>query len=79
MFESPVCVTRQGSAHARFRRALLTKNLTIIDAAAAELGRLDLDDALRVLVVMAEKRDPRFARAAARFAARRGCPVARRT
>jgi hypothetical protein len=63
-------VTSQGSAHARFRRALLTKNLTIIDAAAAELGRLDLDDALRVLMVMAEKRDPRFDRAAARFAAR---------
>jgi hypothetical protein len=37
-------VTSQGSAHARFRRALLTKNLTIIDAAAAELGRLDLDE-----------------------------------
>jgi hypothetical protein len=63
-------VTSQGSPHARFRRALLTKNLTIIDAAAAELGWLDLGDALRVLRVMAEKRDPRFRRAAARFAAR---------
>jgi hypothetical protein len=36
----------------------LTKSLTIIDAAAAELGRLDLEGALRVLIVMAEKRDP---------------------
>jgi hypothetical protein len=49
---------------------VLTRNLTIIDAAAAELGRLDLEDALRVLVVMAEKNDPRFSAAAARFAAR---------
>jgi hypothetical protein len=63
-------VTSQSSAHARFRRALLTKNLTIIDTAAAELGRLDLDDALPVLIVIAEKRDRRFDRAAARYAAR---------
>lgn len=63
-------MTSQGSAYGRFRRALLTKNLTIIDAAAAELGRLELTDALRVLVVVGEKRDPRFAKAAARFAAR---------
>ena len=39
-------------------------------AVAAELGWLDLEDALRILVVMAEKQDPRFSRAAARFAAR---------
>jgi hypothetical protein len=43
--------------------------MTIIDAAAAELGRLGLEDALRMLVVMAEKGDPRFPEAAARFAA----------
>jgi hypothetical protein len=63
-------MTSQGNPHARFRRALLTKNMTIIDAAAAELGRLGLEDALRMLVVMAEKGDPRFPEAAARFAAR---------
>lgn len=63
-------MTSEGSPHARFRRALLTKNLLLIDTAAAEVGWLDLTDALRVLVVMAEKRDPRFERAAARFAAR---------
>jgi len=33
-------VTSQGHAHARLRRALLTKNLTIIEAAAAEAGHL---------------------------------------
>jgi hypothetical protein len=63
-------VTSQGHAQARFRRAVLTKNMTIIEAAVADLGRLRLEDALAVLVVMAEKHDPRFERAAARFAAR---------
>jgi hypothetical protein len=64
-------MTSQGSPHARFRRALLTtKDLTIIDAAAAELGHRYLEDALRVLIVMAENVDPRFDRAAGRFAAR---------
>lgn len=65
-----VFVTSAGHAHTRFRRALLTKNLTLIEAAAAELGHVGLDDALRMLVVMAEQRDARFERAAARFAAR---------
>lgn len=59
-----------GAAHARFRRARLTKNLTIFDATARELPQIALDDALRFLLVMSEKRDPRFPRAAARLAAR---------
>jgi hypothetical protein len=63
-------MTSQGSAYARFRRSLLTKNLTLIDAAAVELPHISLDDALRILVVMAEKSDPRYERAAARWAAR---------
>jgi hypothetical protein len=65
-----VFVTSSGNPHARFRRALLTKNMILIDAAAAELGQVSLEDALRILIVMAEKGDPRFERAAARFAAR---------
>jgi hypothetical protein len=52
------------------RRSLLTGNLTLIDAAARELPQVGLEDALRILVVMANRRDPRFDRAAARFAAR---------
>jgi hypothetical protein len=71
-------MTSQGSPHARFRRALLTKNMTIIDAAAAELGRLGLEDALPMLVVMAEKGDPCFPEAAARFAARPSSAVSAR-
>ena len=63
-------VTSQGHAHARFRRALLTKNLKLIEAASRELQHVGLDDALRVLVVFAERRDARYERAAARFVAR---------
>ena len=59
-----------GHAHARFRRALLTKNLKLIEAASRELQHVGLDDALRVLVVFAERRDVRYGRAGARFAAR---------
>jgi hypothetical protein len=63
-------VTSQGHAHARFRRALLAGNVNLIDAAARELHHVGLDDALRVLVVFAERRDARYERAATRFAAR---------
>lgn len=63
-------VTSQGHPYARFRRALLTKNVLLIQAAARELQHVALDDALRILVVLAEKGDDRFERAAARFAAR---------
>jgi hypothetical protein len=63
-------MTSQGSPYSRFRRALLTRNPLLIDAAARELAVIGLDDALRILIVFAERRDPRFAQAAARFAAR---------
>ena len=63
-------VTSQGHAYSRFRRALLTKNVTLIDAAARELQHVALDDALRTLVVLAERQDRRFERAAARFGSR---------
>jgi hypothetical protein len=63
-------MTSEGSPHARFRRALLTGNLTLIDAAARELRYVGLDDALRVLIVMVERGDARFDHAAARFAGR---------
>jgi hypothetical protein len=65
-----VFVTSQGHAHARLRRALLTRNVSLIDAAARDLRHVALDDALRILVVLAERDDRRFERAAARFAAR---------
>jgi hypothetical protein len=63
-------VTSRGHPYARFRRALLTKNVNLIDAAARELAHVGLEDALKILVVLAEKRDERFERASARFATR---------
>ena len=63
-------MTSQGHAHARFRRALLTKNVSLIEAAARELQHVGLDDALRVLVVFAERHEARYERAAVRFVAR---------
>src|SRR3954453_527175 len=39
-------MTSQGSAYARFRRALDTGNLALVRAAAAELPHVDLADAL---------------------------------
>jgi hypothetical protein len=63
-------VANQGHPYARFRRALLAGNINLIDAAARELQHVGLDDALRVLVVLAERRDARFERAPARFAGR---------
>lgn len=59
-----------GSPLPRLRRALLTGSMTLIDAAARELPHVGLEDALRILVVMAERRDQRYPRAAARWAAR---------
>jgi hypothetical protein len=65
-----VFVSSAPDAYARFRHALLTKNVIVVYAAARDVGHLSLEDALRLLVLLAEKRDERFERAAARFAAR---------
>ena len=60
----------KGSSYARFRRALLSGNMTIIEGAARELPQIALEDALRILVVMARQHDDRYPRAAAKWAAR---------
>lgn len=57
----------KGSPHARFRRALLTGNPTLVLAAAAELPRVDLADALAILLVLLDGRSPRYDRAAVRW------------
>jgi len=59
-----------GSAYARFVRALNTKNLTMIRAAAAELPRVGLEDATRVCVVLRDREPERFEAAAVRWIAR---------
>jgi hypothetical protein len=62
-------VTSQGSAYARFRRALDSRNATVAYATATELDFVSLPDALElVLLVVDEPR--RFRRAALRWHAR---------
>ena len=63
-------VTSQGSAYSRFQRAVATGNMRLIEAAATELPKIGLDDALAILIVLAQTNDPRFDRAAARWVGR---------
>lgn len=63
-------VTSEGRAYGRFQRALQTRNLQLVEAAATDLRRIGLDDALAILVLLAEAGDPRFDRAAARWVGR---------
>jgi hypothetical protein len=59
-----------GSPYTRFRRALRTRNLVIIRAAAAELPRVGLDDALEVCLVVRDTQPERFDAAAVRWIGR---------
>jgi hypothetical protein len=63
-------VSAKGSPHGRFRRAVDRGNLLDAEACARELGRLELDDALDLLLLIARKAPTRFHRAAARWHAR---------
>ena len=63
-------MTSQGHAVSRFARAVKTGNPNIVVAAAAELPRLSLADALLVLLVFARARAPQTEAAAVRWAAR---------
>lgn len=72
-----VFVTSQGSAHARFRRALATGNPLLVRAAAAELGSISLADALSICLVLLRAEPSRYGRAAVRFHTRLVQDVAR--
>jgi hypothetical protein len=63
-------VTSDGSPYGRFRRALATGNETLVIAAARELPRISLDDALRVCLVLRDGDPDRFERAAVRWLGR---------
>ena len=63
-------VTSQGSAYARFRRALKTANMGIIRSTAGELPHVDLGHALAVCLTIREAEPHRFERAALRWLAR---------
>jgi hypothetical protein len=59
-----------GSPHARLQRALAREDLLGAHAAAVDLGRVNLADALRILILIARKDPDRFERAAVRFIGR---------
>ena len=63
-------MTSSGSPYSRFRRALKTGNLAIVRAAAAELPAVDLGDALSICLLMSERGDELYERAAVRWLAR---------
>ena len=63
-------MTSDGSAYTRFKRALATGNLNLIRAAAAELPRVGLSDALEVCLLMRDQDGRRFERAAVRWLGR---------
>ena len=64
-----VRVTAEGRPYARLQRALATGNPTIALAAAAELPRVDLADALALCLLLREDGE-RFERAVVRWHAR---------
>jgi hypothetical protein len=63
-------VSIKGGPYQRFRRALAIGRLPLVLAAAAELPRLDVADALEVLLLMADQDEHRYPRAAARWLGR---------
>jgi hypothetical protein len=64
-------MTTQGSPHARFKRALASRNPTLVVAAASEMGgRLTLADALAVTLVFLPQETERYERASIRWHAR---------
>jgi hypothetical protein len=63
-------MTSDGSAYSRFRRALHARNLNLVVAAARELPRVSLDDALHVCLLLRDDHPDRFQRAAVRWLGR---------
>ena len=63
-------MTSDGSAYTRFRRALETGNEHLVIAAAKELPRVALDDALQICLVLRDRDPERYERAAVRWLGR---------
>jgi hypothetical protein len=63
-------MTSDGSAYARFRRALDTGNELLVLAAARELPQVALDDALRICLVLRDGDRALYERAAVRWLGR---------
>jgi len=60
-------VMSPGHGYAEFKRALERGNLWVAEAAARDLPQVSLEDALRLVHLYAEKRSPKFERAAMRW------------
>lgn len=60
-------MTSQGSPYARFKRCLASGNARLVRAAAAELPRLSLEDALAVCLVLRDSEPEVFQRAIVRW------------
>lgn len=63
-------MTSDGNPYTRFRRALHTGNEALVTAAARELPRIALDDALRICLVLRGGDPERYERAAVRWLGR---------
>ena len=63
-------MTSDGSPYSRFRRALETGNELLVIAAAKELPRIGLEDALRICLVLRDGDAERYERAAVRWLGR---------
>ena len=63
-------MTSDGSAYARFKRALEVGNELLVLAAARELPRIALDDALRICLLLRDGDPDRYERAAVRWLGR---------
>jgi hypothetical protein len=63
-------VSAGSSPHAWFRKSIERRSLTQAEAAARELGSLDSEDALALVLLMRERHDARYERAAVRWLGR---------
>src|SRR5215211_1050207 len=63
-------MTSHGSPYARFQRALRVGRLSVVRDAAAELPRIDLDDALAICLLIERQDGERYERAVVRWLAR---------
>lgn len=63
-------MTSDSDAYARFQRALATDNVALVIAAALELPRVALDDALRICLVLRNGDPGQYERAAVRWLGR---------
>ncbi len=60
-------MTAQGHSRSIFKRAVENGNLLVAEMTARELGRLTLGEALRLLLLYAEKEPAKYERGAVRW------------